>query len=107
MMSEEAIERISERLSCLENLYFPRVLQSTATLPSQRKTIFRDILSRDVTLFLGKVTYPLITHLPLNHHNSKELSEFDSMKEDYEINWHITRLRSTMSPTSEELRKRS
>ena len=54
-MSEEAMERITERLSCLENLYFPRALQSTATLPSQRKAIFRDLLSRDVALFLGIV----------------------------------------------------
>ena len=29
------------------------------------------------------------------------------MKDDYEINWHIKRLRSIMSPTSEELRMRS
>lgn len=52
-MSDEAKERISERLSCLENLYFPRALESTVTLPSQRKAIFRDLLSRDVALFLG------------------------------------------------------
>lgn len=52
-MSDEAKERISERLSCLENLYFPRALESTVTLPSQRKAIFSDLLSRDVALFLG------------------------------------------------------
>ena len=38
---------------------------------------------------------------------SNELSEFDLMKDDYEINWHIKRLRSIMCPTSEELRMRS
>lgn len=58
-VTEEAMERISERLSCLENLYFPRALQSTATAPSQRKAIFRDLLSRDVALFLGTYTLPL------------------------------------------------
>lgn len=97
-VSEEAKERISERLSCLENLYFPRALQSTATLPSQRKAIFLDLLSRDVALFLERYG----SHLTCN-----ELIEFDAMKGDYEINWHVTRLRSAMSPTSEELRKRS
>nr|KYP51481.1 hypothetical protein KK1_026639 [Cajanus cajan] len=97
-MSEEAKERISERLSCLENLYFPRALQSTVTLPSQRKAIFRDLLSRDVALFLERYGSQLTCN---------ELSEFDSMKDDYEINWHVKRLRSIMSPTSEELRLRS
>lgn len=38
---------------------------------------------------------------------SEELQEFDVMKEDYEINWHINHLRSLMSPTAEELRSRS
>ncbi|XP_020978049.1 coiled-coil domain-containing protein 97 [Arachis ipaensis] len=98
VMSSEAMEKISERLSCLENLYFPRALQSTATLPSQRKQIFRDLLSRDVPLFLERYGSELI---------SDELGEFDSMKDDYEVNWHLKRLRSIMSPTSEELRMRS
>ncbi|KAJ7944665.1 coiled-coil domain-containing protein 97 [Quillaja saponaria] len=46
------MEKISERLSSLENLYFPRALQSNATDPSQRKSIFLDLLSRDTALFL-------------------------------------------------------
>ncbi|MED6136717.1 hypothetical protein PIB30_058412 [Stylosanthes scabra] len=98
VMSSEAMEKISERLSCLENLYFPRALQSTATLPSQRKQIFRDLLSRDVALFLERYGSEL---------TSNELGEFDSMKDDYEVNWHVKRLRSIMNPTSKELRMRS
>ncbi|KAL9326768.1 hypothetical protein ACSQ67_007413 [Phaseolus vulgaris] len=97
-MSEEAKERISGRLSCLENLYFPRALESTVSLPSQRKAIFRDLLSRDVALFLERYGSKL---------TGNELSEFDSMKDDYEINWHMKRLRSIMSPSEEELRMRS
>ncbi|CAJ1943211.1 unnamed protein product [Sphenostylis stenocarpa] len=97
-MSEEAKERISERLSCLENLYFPRALESTVSLPCQRKAIFRDLISRDVALFLERYGSQLTCN---------ELSEFESMKDDYEINWHMKRLRSIMSPSEEELRMRS
>ncbi|KAF7828498.1 coiled-coil domain-containing protein 97 [Senna tora] len=97
-MSGDAREKISERLSSLENLYFPRALQSTATDPSQRKSIFLDLLSRDVALFLERYGSQL---------TGNELNEFDTLKDDYEINWHLKRLRSIMNPTSEELRMRS
>ncbi|XP_028762225.1 coiled-coil domain-containing protein 97-like isoform X2 [Neltuma alba] len=97
-ISGDAMERISERLSPLENLYFPRALQSAAADPSQRKAIFSDLLSRDVALFLERYG-SLLT--------SNELREFDALKSDYEINWHLKRLWSIMSPTSEELRMRS
>ncbi|XP_028754790.1 coiled-coil domain-containing protein 97-like isoform X1 [Neltuma alba] len=97
-ISGDAMERISERLSSLENLYFPRALQAAAADPSQRKAIFSDLLSRDVTLFLERYG-SLLT--------SNELREFDALKSDYEINWHLKRLWSIMSPTSEELRMRS
>ncbi|KAL5064224.1 hypothetical protein RYX36_025961 [Vicia faba] len=97
-VSEEAKEKISERLSSFENLWFPRAQQPTATLPSQRKSIFLDLLSRDTALFLERYGSNL---------TCTELTEFDSMKHDYEINWHVTRLRSLLSPTPAELRKRS
>lgn len=38
---------------------------------------------------------------------SNELQQFDVLKNDYEINWHVNHLRSIISPTSEELRSRS
>ncbi|KAI4327207.1 hypothetical protein L6164_019695 [Bauhinia variegata] len=98
VMSNEATERISERLSSLENLYFPRALQSRAADSSQRKAIFLDLLSRDVALFLERYGSQL---------TSNELREFDLLKDDYEINWHLKHLRSIMSPTTEELRMRS
>ncbi|KAK4262516.1 hypothetical protein QN277_028068 [Acacia crassicarpa] len=97
-ISGDATERLSERLSSLENLYFPRALQSAAADPSQRKAIFLDLLSRDVALFLERYGSQL---------RSNELREFDALKSDYEINWHLKRLWSVMSPTSEELRMRS
>jgi hypothetical protein len=53
MVSREGMESITERLSWLENLYFPQALQSDVKLPSHRKPILLDLLSRDVALFLG------------------------------------------------------
>lgn len=37
----------------------------------------------------------------------KELGEFDELKEDYEVNWHLNHLRSLLNPSEEELRSRS
>lgn len=55
-MRGEAMESISERLSSLEDLYFPRALQSNALNPSERKAILLDLLSRDVAVFLGTLS---------------------------------------------------
>lgn len=41
------------------------------------------------------------------HLTSDELQQFDALKDDYEVNWHINQLRSAMTPSSEELRSRS
>lgn len=41
------------------------------------------------------------------HLTSDELQQFDALKGDYEVNWHINQLRSAMTPSSEELRSRS
>ncbi|KAL6313259.1 hypothetical protein AAG906_016668 [Vitis piasezkii] len=84
---EEAMEKMTERLSCKDNLYFPRALEATATTPPQRKSILLDLLSRDPAVFLAQ--------------------EFDSLKDDYEVCWHLKHIRSVMSPTSEELKSRS
>ncbi|KAH7549705.1 hypothetical protein JRO89_XS13G0069300 [Xanthoceras sorbifolium] len=51
-VKEETMESITERLSSLDNLYFPRALQSNASTPSQRKSILLDLLSRDAVVFL-------------------------------------------------------
>lgn len=47
------MEAMAERLSSLENLYFPRAIQHSAITPSQRKSILLDLLSRDTAVFLG------------------------------------------------------
>ncbi|KAK3023215.1 hypothetical protein RJ639_043327, partial [Escallonia herrerae] len=93
-----AMESISERLSQLENLYFPRALQSPATSPSLRKSILLDLLRRDLPVFLERYG-PQLTY--------EELKEFDKFTSDYEVNWHLNHLRSVISPTSEEVRARS
>ncbi|KAJ0049285.1 hypothetical protein Pint_15741 [Pistacia integerrima] len=97
-MEREVKESISERLSCLDDLYFPRALQSNATTPSQRKSILLDLLSRDAAVFLERYGSQL---------TGDELGKFDALNNDYEINWHLKNLRSKMNPTSEELRSRS
>ncbi|KAI7980337.1 Casein kinase II subunit beta-2 [Camellia lanceoleosa] len=92
------MEDIAERLSKLENLYFPRALQPSSPSPSQRKSLLRDLLSRDLAVFLERYGTQL---------TFEELKEFEFMKDDYEINWHLNNLRSLISPTTKELRSRS
>lgn len=63
-VKEEAMERITERLSALENLYFPQALLSKAATPSLRKPLLLDLLRRDVPVFLGnhhRATAPLLS----------------------------------------------
>lgn len=98
VVRSEAIESISERLSALEDLYFPRALQPTIINPSQRKAILLDLLSRDAAVFLERYGSKL---------TCDELREFDVLKDDYEISWHVKHLRSLLSPTSDELKSRA
>lgn len=51
------MESISERLSELEDLYFPKAVESSTVNPSQRKSLLLDLLSRDVPVFLGIVVF--------------------------------------------------
>ncbi|XP_074304013.1 uncharacterized protein LOC141638499 [Silene latifolia] len=97
-VSNEAMEQISERLSTFDNLYFPRALLQNASSPQLRKSLLLDLLSRDVAVFLERYG-PQLT--------SQELQEFDVLKDDYEINWHIKHLRRLLSPTSEQRRLQS
>lgn len=56
-MERSTMEVISERLSGVEDLYFPRSTFSSGEAPSDssvRKTALLDLLSRDAPLFLGK-----------------------------------------------------
>ncbi|KAF3448213.1 hypothetical protein FNV43_RR08926 [Rhamnella rubrinervis] len=94
----EGMESIAERLSLMEDLYFPRAVQPTAINPSQRKSILLDLLSRDVAVFLERYGTKLTVD---------EIGEFDVLEGNYEINWHLKHLRSIMSPTPDELQSRS
>lgn len=97
-MNNESMEKISDRLSGFDNLYFPRAQQSSASTASQRKSLLIDLLSRDTPLFLERYGSQL---------TSDELNEFGTMENDYEINWHLNRLRSVISPTQEDMKSRS
>ncbi|KAL9242747.1 hypothetical protein vseg_016716 [Gypsophila vaccaria] len=97
-VSKEAKEKITERLSSIDDLYFPRALLPRASTPSLRKPLLLDLLSRDVAVFLERYGTQL---------TSQELEEFDVLKDDYEINWHIKHLQSLLSPTSEQRRLQS
>nr|XP_043630975.1 coiled-coil domain-containing protein 97 [Erigeron canadensis] len=97
-ISETITESITERLSHLENLYFPRAQQSSAIDPSQRKSIIQDLFNRNLPVFLER--YGSLLTL-------EELKEFDILSDDYEINWHLNHLRSLISPTLEDVKTRS
>ncbi|CAH9114120.1 unnamed protein product [Cuscuta europaea] len=92
------MDRISGRLSQLDNLYFPIAAKSSAATPSCRKSLLLDLLSRDVPIFLERYG-SLLT--------KDELGEFDVLKDDYEVNWHLHHLLSLISPTESELKSRS
>ncbi|XP_017230517.2 uncharacterized protein LOC108205191 [Daucus carota subsp. sativus] len=97
-IGKATMESISERLSELEDLYFPKALESSAVNPSQRKSLLLDLLSRDVPVFLERYGSQL---------KFEELEEFDVLRDDYEVKWHLDHLRSVMRPTEEELKLRS
>ncbi|KAM7494008.1 hypothetical protein LguiB_028617 [Lonicera macranthoides] len=73
--SSKAMESISDRLSKLETLNFPRALQSSAINSAQCKSLILDLFSRDVPVFLERYGSQL---------TFEELGEFDELKEDYE-----------------------
>ncbi|KAG1359229.1 putative coiled-coil domain-containing protein 97 [Cocos nucifera] len=97
-MKRSAIEGITSRLASMEGLYFPGAIHRQAPDPSQRKTALLDLLSRDAPIFLERYGSEL---------TADELREFEVLKADYEVEWHLNRLRRGRSPTAEEARARS
>ncbi|CAH2046106.1 unnamed protein product [Thlaspi arvense] len=97
-VEDAAAEEIATRLSSLDDLYFPRAVQPTAASFDQRKSILLDLLRRDPAVFLERYGSQL---------SVDELLEFDALKHDYEVDWHLKNLRKKISPTSEELKSRS
>ncbi|XP_078438250.1 coiled-coil protein [Wolffia australiana] len=99
-MERGAMEVISERLSTVEDLYFPRsAFLDEAPIPvSARKSALLDLLSRDAPLFLERYGGEL---------SEEELAKFEVLKQDYEVSWHLNQIRAMRRPTDEELRTRS
>ncbi|CAN8267207.1 unnamed protein product [Cochlearia groenlandica] len=97
-IKDAAAQEIAARLSSLDDLYFPRAVQSTSSSPDQRKSILLDLLRRDPAVFLERYGSEL---------SVDELLEFDALKHDYEIDWHLKSLRKKISPTKEELKSKS
>uniref|UniRef100_A0A1J3IYF5 Coiled-coil domain-containing protein 97 n=1 Tax=Noccaea caerulescens TaxID=107243 RepID=A0A1J3IYF5_NOCCA len=96
-MKDSPAEEIAARLSSIKDLYFPRAVQSAAASSDQRKSILLDLLRRDPAVFLERYG----TQLSVD-----ELVEFDGLKHDYEVDWHLKNLRKKLSPTSEEIKSR-
>ncbi|CAN6461183.1 unnamed protein product [Victoria cruziana] len=99
-LSGEAAERICGRLCLLDDLYFPNAIsrQDGPIDPAQRKALLLDLISSDAAVFLERHGSRL---------NDEELGQFECLRDDYEINWHLKQIRSAISPTLEEKHLRS
>lgn len=52
-----------ERLSNIQDLYFPRAQQSSAANdPSLRKSILQDLFSRNTPVFLGTLFFQFVSY---------------------------------------------
>ncbi|KAL6566125.1 hypothetical protein OROGR_001740 [Orobanche gracilis] len=98
-IGNEAKESITERLSRIDDLYFPRKEQpSAAADPYHRKLLLLHLLSTDAAVFLERYGSKL---------SLEELNQFDVLNDDYEINWHLNHIRNIISPTEEERKSTS
>ncbi|XP_008802522.1 coiled-coil domain-containing protein 97 [Phoenix dactylifera] len=97
-MERSAMEGIANRLASIEGLYFPGAIRRQTPDASQRKSALLDLLSRDAPIFLERYGSEL---------TADELREFEVLKADYEVEWHLNHLRRGRSPTAEEARARS
>lgn len=99
-MGGDGIDMICERLSRLPDLYLPHALATRAESVTQieRKDHLTSLLRRDAAVFLERYGKSL---------NSVELQEFEALQDDYEVNWHLKDLRSSMNPSAEDQRSRA
>ncbi|XP_039806244.1 coiled-coil domain-containing protein 97-like isoform X2 [Panicum virgatum] len=89
-MEPAAMDRIATRLSAVEGLYFPSSFLSSSPAagpPSspRRRAELRALLARDAPLFLERYGSAL---------SAGELAAFDALSPDYEVDWHLRRLRA-------------
>jgi hypothetical protein len=113
-MEPAAMDRIATRLSAVEGLYFPSSFLSSSSpsdpssaaaaapppSPPRRQAELRALLARDVPLFLERYGAAL---------SSDELAAFDALSPDYEVDWHLRRLRAAAAgapPPASRVRNR-
>eukprot|EP01018_Ginkgo_biloba_P024276 Gb_15132 [translate_table: standard] len=93
----DVVESISDRLSKLPDLHLPYAMRCRVepVSKSEIKAVLVDLLLRDAAVFLERYGSQL---------KSEELEEFEVLKHDYEISWHLKHLKSVLTPTIEERR---
>ncbi|KAL0920778.1 hypothetical protein M5K25_009945 [Dendrobium thyrsiflorum] len=97
-MERSAMEGIAERLAAMDSLYFPGGIRSPPLDASQRKAALFDLISRDAPIFLERYGGEL---------TANELGVFDVLRSDYEVGWHVDRLRRSLVPTEADSRAKS
>ncbi|GJP80401.1 hypothetical protein CLOP_g10607 [Closterium sp. NIES-67] len=87
------VERLSERLSLVADLRLPHAMESRgdAVTCGEKKDHLASLLQRDPAVFLERYGGLL---------REEELGAFDGMAGDYEIAWHMRRLRPAGHPSS-------
>ncbi|KAJ1257879.1 hypothetical protein BS78_10G029700 [Paspalum vaginatum] len=108
-MEPAAMDRIATRLSTVEGLYFPSSFLSSSSScpgpaappsPPRRRAELRSLLARDAPLFLERYGAAL---------SADELAAFDALSPDYEVDWHLRRLRAAAAgapPPASRVRNR-
>ncbi|KAF0903283.1 hypothetical protein E2562_026567 [Oryza meyeriana var. granulata] len=101
-MEPAAMDRIAGRLSAVDGLYYPTSFLRSTPPPSapDRKAALLALLSRDAPLFLERYGGAL---------SHDELAAFDAFAADYEVGWHLRRLRAALAggpPPASRVRNR-
>lgn len=103
------MDRIATRLSAVEDLYFPSSFLGPSPAgtgaapppsPPRRRAELRSLLARDAPLFLERYGAAL---------SADELAAFDALSPDYEVDWHLRRLRAAAAgapPPASRVRNR-
>lgn len=97
-IEERAVEEITQRLSGLPDLHLPFALSSQGDSLTQadKKAHLLDLLHRDAAIFLERHGSRL---------SIRELQEFNVLNGDYEVDWHLKQLKSSLAPTTEKEQK--
>ncbi|KAL5224701.1 hypothetical protein ABZP36_011340 [Zizania latifolia] len=99
-MEPAAMDRIAGRLSAVDGLYYPTSFLRATPPPSpgDRRAALLALLARDAPLFLERYGAAL---------SPGELAAFDALAGDYEVGWHLRRLRAASAkPPASRVRNR-